>query len=112
MSLSKSRFGFRIEGNEDFGFTLCCEGVWLFWLFDLICAFFFVLFCRCREKQRKEASQLQTVNRKLAAMNKLLTEENERLQKQVSELVNENGFMRQQLQPVSPVIVHFHSLLV
>ncbi|KAI5417048.1 hypothetical protein KIW84_041876 [Lathyrus oleraceus] len=54
---------------------------------------------RCREKQRKEASQLQTVNRKLAAMNKLLTEENERLQKQVSELVNENGFMRQQLQP-------------
>ncbi|KAI5399573.1 hypothetical protein KIW84_064781 [Lathyrus oleraceus] len=54
---------------------------------------------RCREKQRKEASQLQTMNRKLAAMNKLLTEENERLQKQVSELVNENGFMRQQLQP-------------
>ncbi|KAK9676717.1 hypothetical protein RND81_11G095000 [Saponaria officinalis] len=52
---------------------------------------------RCREKQKKESSQLQTVNRKLAAMNKLLMEENDRLQKQVSQLVNENGFMRQQL---------------
>ncbi|XP_074276224.1 homeobox-leucine zipper protein REVOLUTA-like isoform X2 [Silene latifolia] len=37
---------------------------------------------RCREKQRKESSQLQTVNRKLTAMNKLLMEENDRLQKQ------------------------------
>ncbi|KAJ0745084.1 putative transcription factor homeobox-WOX family [Helianthus annuus] len=27
---------------------------------------------RCREKQRKEASRLQSVNRKLTAMNKLL----------------------------------------
>ncbi|KAK1588404.1 hypothetical protein Q3G72_022889 [Acer saccharum] len=52
---------------------------------------------RCREKQRKEASRLQTVNRKLSAMNKLLMEENDRLQKQVSQLVCENGFMRQQL---------------
>jgi homeobox-leucine zipper protein len=69
------------------------------------------LVCRCREKQRKEASQLQSVNRKLSAMNKLLMEENERLQKQVSQLVNENGFMRQQLHIVSPIIVHFHSLL-
>ncbi|PPR92661.1 hypothetical protein GOBAR_AA28011 [Gossypium barbadense] len=34
---------------------------------------------RCREKQRKEASRLQTVNRKLTAMNKLLMEENDRL---------------------------------
>ncbi|GAU12935.1 hypothetical protein TSUD_97460 [Trifolium subterraneum] len=41
---------------------------------------------RCREKQRKEASRLQTVNRKLSAMNKLLMEENDRLQKQVSQL--------------------------
>ncbi|GMP98749.1 hypothetical protein CsSME_00046517 [Camellia sinensis var. sinensis] len=40
---------------------------------------------RCREKQRKEASRLQTVNRKLTAMNKLLMEENDRLQKQVSQ---------------------------
>ncbi|KAG4948976.1 hypothetical protein JHK84_042432 [Glycine max] len=39
---------------------------------------------RCREKQRKEASRLQTVNRKLTAMNKLLMEENDRLQKQAS----------------------------
>ncbi|KAL2938351.1 Homeobox-leucine zipper protein REVOLUTA [Bienertia sinuspersici] len=52
---------------------------------------------RCREKQRKESSRLQTVNRKLSAMNKLLMEENDRLQKQVSQLVCENGFMRQQL---------------
>ncbi|OMO83262.1 hypothetical protein CCACVL1_11477 [Corchorus capsularis] len=52
---------------------------------------------RCREKQRKEASRLQSVNRKLTAMNKLLMEENDRLQKQVSHLVYENGYMKQQL---------------
>ncbi|VAI36304.1 unnamed protein product [Triticum turgidum subsp. durum] len=52
---------------------------------------------RCREKQRKEASRLQTVNRKLSAMNKLLMEENDRLQKQVSRLVYENGYMRTHL---------------
>ncbi|XP_022716449.1 homeobox-leucine zipper protein ATHB-14-like [Durio zibethinus] len=56
---------------------------------------------RCREKQRKEASRLQTVNRKLTAMNKLLMEENDRLQKQVSHLVYENGYMRQQVQTAS-----------
>ncbi|KAG6695746.1 hypothetical protein I3843_09G111500 [Carya illinoinensis] len=55
----------------------------------------------CREKQRKEASRLQTVNRKLSAMNKLLMEENDRLQKQVSQLVYENGYMRHQLQSAS-----------
>ncbi|XP_057434771.1 homeobox-leucine zipper protein ATHB-8 isoform X2 [Lotus japonicus] len=53
---------------------------------------------RCREKQRKESSRLQAVNRKLTAMNKLLMEENDRLQKQVSQLVYENGFFRQQTQ--------------
>ncbi|KAL9268699.1 Homeobox-leucine zipper protein ATHB-15-like protein [Drosera capensis] len=53
---------------------------------------------RCREKQRKEASRLQAVNRKLAAMNKLLMEENERLQKQVSQLVYDNGCYRQHTQ--------------
>ncbi|KAL0390105.1 UNVERIFIED_CONTAM: Homeobox-leucine zipper protein REVOLUTA [Sesamum calycinum] len=52
---------------------------------------------RCREKQRKESTRLQSVNRKLTAMNKLLMEENDRLQKQVSQLVCENGYMRQQL---------------
>eukprot|EP00252_Welwitschia_mirabilis_P026268 TRINITY_DN8537_c0_g2_i4.p1 TRINITY_DN8537_c0_g2~~TRINITY_DN8537_c0_g2_i4.p1 ORF type:complete len:621 (-),score=81.81 TRINITY_DN8537_c0_g2_i4:78-1940(-) len=52
---------------------------------------------RCREKQRKEASRLQAVNRKLTAMNKLLMEENDRLQKQVSQLIYENGCFRQQL---------------
>ncbi|KAJ3674514.1 hypothetical protein LUZ60_005130 [Juncus effusus] len=56
---------------------------------------------RCREKQRKEASRLQTVNRKLTAMNKLLMEENDRLQKQVSRLVYENCNMRNQLHTVS-----------
>ncbi|OIW13909.1 hypothetical protein TanjilG_31798 [Lupinus angustifolius] len=56
---------------------------------------------RCREKQRKEASILQTVNRKLSAMNKLLMEENDRLQKQVSNLVYENGYMKQQITTVS-----------
>lgn len=59
------------------------------------------IFLRCREKQRKEASRLQTVNRKLGAMNKLLMEENDRLQKQVSHLVYENGYMRTQLHTVS-----------
>ncbi|KAL7122027.1 hypothetical protein ACP275_01G020100 [Erythranthe tilingii] len=53
---------------------------------------------RCREKQRKEASRLQAVNRKLSAMNKLLMEENDRLQKQVSHLVYENSYFRQQTQ--------------
>jgi homeobox-leucine zipper protein len=57
--------------------------------------------CRCREKQRKEASRLQTVNRKLSAMNKLLMEENDRLQKQVSHLVYENGYMKHQIHTVS-----------
>ncbi|CAN4105450.1 unnamed protein product [Withania somnifera] len=56
---------------------------------------------RCREKQRKEASRLQTVNRKLNAMNKLLMEENDRLQKQVSQLVYENGYMKQKINTVS-----------
>nr|GMC76075.1 homeobox-leucine zipper protein athb-15 [Ipomoea batatas] len=53
---------------------------------------------RCREKQRKEASRLQAVNRKLTAMNKLLMEENDRLQKQVSQLVYENSYFRRQTQ--------------
>ncbi|XP_019194412.1 PREDICTED: homeobox-leucine zipper protein ATHB-15-like [Ipomoea nil] len=53
---------------------------------------------RCREKQRKEASRLQAVNRKLTAMNKLLMEENDRLQKQVSQLVYENSYFRRQSQ--------------
>lgn len=56
--------------------------------------------CRCREKQRKEASRLQAVNRKLTAMNKLLMEENDRLQKQVSQLVYENSYFRQHTQNV------------
>ena len=34
-------------------------------------------------------------------MNKLLMEENDRLQKQVSHLVYENGYFRQQTQKVS-----------
>lgn len=46
------------------------------------------------------------MNRKLTAMNKLLMEENERLQKQVSQLVHENAYMKQQLQNVSPGFVN------
>lgn len=57
--------------------------------------------CRCRDKQKTEASRLQTVNRKLNAMNKLLMEENDRLQKQVSQMVCENGYMKQQLHTVN-----------
>ncbi|CAI9776455.1 unnamed protein product [Fraxinus pennsylvanica] len=56
---------------------------------------------RCREKQRKESTGLQSVNKKLTAMNKLLMEENDRLQKQVSQLISENGYMHQQLQTAS-----------
>ncbi|GMH11850.1 hypothetical protein Nepgr_013691 [Nepenthes gracilis] len=56
---------------------------------------------RCREKQRKESSRLQAVNRKLTAMNKLLMEENDRLQKQVAQLVYENTYFRQQTHTVA-----------
>ena len=72
-------------------------------LYNLKWVFVFACFSmnRCREKQRKEASRLQTVNRKLSAMNKLLMEENDRLQKQVSHLVYENGYFRQHSQNVS-----------
>ncbi|KAK8946848.1 Homeobox-leucine zipper protein HOX32 [Platanthera zijinensis] len=59
---------------------------------------------RYREKQRKEASRLQTVNRKLTAMNELLMEENDRLQKQVSHLVYENGYVRQQVHNVAEIL--------
>uniref|UniRef100_A0A7N1A2J1 Uncharacterized protein n=1 Tax=Kalanchoe fedtschenkoi TaxID=63787 RepID=A0A7N1A2J1_KALFE len=59
---------------------------------------------RCREKQRNESSRLQTVNHKLTAMNKLLMEENDRLQKQVSHLVYENGYIRQQLQSANGAV--------
>ena len=68
-------------------------------IMDLKFIFCFCFF-RCREKQRKEASRLQAVNRKLTAMNKLLMEENDRLQKQVSHLVYENGYFRQHTQSV------------
>lgn len=67
-----------------------------------------LVFPRCREKQRKEGSRLQTLNRKLTAMNKLLMEENDRLQKQVSHLVYENGYMRTQIQTVSCALVLLH----
>ncbi|KAH0909560.1 hypothetical protein HID58_032881 [Brassica napus] len=52
---------------------------------------------QCRDKQRKEASRLQAVNRKLTAMNKLLMEENDWLQKQVSHLVHENNYFCQHI---------------
>ena len=67
---------------------------------------------RCREKQRKEASRLQAVNRKLTAMNKLLMEENDRLQKQVSQLVYENSYFRQQTQNVKISSFSYLDLLI
>ncbi|GMP22657.1 hypothetical protein CsSME_00000580 [Camellia sinensis var. sinensis] len=57
---------------------------------------------RCRERQKKEAINFQLLNRKLTAVNKLLTEENDRLQKQVSHLVCENEYIHQQLKNKSP----------
>lgn len=76
--------------------------------------FFCLIWYRCREKQRKEASRLQAVNRKLTAMNKLLMEENDRLQKQVSHLVYENSFFRQQTQNVMEIKILslWHSLFL
>eukprot|EP00250_Pteridium_aquilinum_P004102 c14338_g1_i1 orf=733-3231(-) len=53
---------------------------------------------RCREKQRKETGRLQHWNSKLNAMNQMLLEENERLQKQAAQLILENQYLRQQLQ--------------
>ena len=50
-------------------------------------------YCRCREKQRKETSRLQMLNSKLAMMNKLLMDENVRLQDQVSHLLHENAYL-------------------
>lgn len=86
-SVSSSGFCFVFYESVNFVIDLCC-----FLGFEFI--------YRCREKQRKEASRLQTVNRKLTAMNKLLMEENDRLQKQVSHLVYENSYFRQQTQNV------------
>lgn len=78
------------------------------------CVTVFVVFnlYRCREKQRKEASRLQAVNRKLTAMNKLLMEENDRLQKQVSQLVYENSYFRQQTQNVKISSFSYFDLLI
>ncbi|KAJ7517965.1 hypothetical protein O6H91_21G048400 [Diphasiastrum complanatum] len=52
---------------------------------------------RCREKQRKETTRLQSVNSSLSAMNKIIMEENERLTKHSSQLALENQYLRQQL---------------
>jgi len=51
----------------------------------------------CREKQRKEANRLVSVNAKLTALNKLLMEENERLAKHTAQLTLDNHALRQQL---------------
>ncbi|PHT40667.1 Homeobox-leucine zipper protein HOX9 [Capsicum baccatum] len=70
-----------------------------------------VWFQNRREKQLKESLRLQAVNRKLTAMTKLLMEENDRLQKQVSQLVYENSFSRQQSQSVLTILFILLSLL-
>ncbi|KAL2338037.1 hypothetical protein Fmac_012483 [Flemingia macrophylla] len=60
---------------------------------------------RCREKQRKESSRLQGVNRKLTAMNKLLMEENDRLQKQFCQFELESCFLcRPRSQPKTQAV--------
>jgi hypothetical protein len=53
---------------------------------------------RCREKQRQESSRLLSVNAKLAASNKFLMEENERLSKHSLQLTLENHVLCQELQ--------------
>ena len=115
LSQSRSRFGFRTEGTSPTHHNLLLPPTTMpspcFPQLSLSPY-------RCRDKQRKESSRLQAVNRKLTAMNKLLMEENERLQKQVSQLVHENAHMRQQLQNVSfqvqcwPCCLHNHVMLV
>lgn len=106
LNLSRSKFGSKTEGMYLYINNQSSNHFSLFFFLD---HFLYIhayacstLSCfRCREKQRKEASRLQAVNRKLTAMNKLLMEENDRLQKQVSQLVYENTFFRQQTQNVS-----------
>lgn len=51
------------------------------------------------------------MNRKLTAMNKLLMEENDRLQKQVSQLVYENSYFRQQTPSVRKKKKHYHFII-
>jgi homeobox-leucine zipper protein len=68
---------------------------------DAICMYGYA--CRCREKQRKEATRLVSVNAKLTALNKLLMEENERLAKHTSQLTVDNHFLRKQLQQLPPI---------
>ena len=53
---------------------------------------------------------MQTVNRKLTAMNKLLMEENDRLQKQVSRLVYENASVKSLKTKIHKVSSHCPSL--
>nr|AWD38907.1 class III homeodomain-leucine zipper protein [Cyrtomium guizhouense] len=59
---------------------------------------------RCREKQRKETSRLQSWASKLNAMHQLLLEENDRLQKQAAHLSSENQYLRQQLHLQHPQV--------
>lgn len=69
------------------------------WLMYLLKSSFSGDLNRCREKQRKEATRLLSVNAKLTALNKLLMEENERLTKHTSQLAIENQYLRQHSNP-------------
>eukprot|EP00897_Mesotaenium_endlicherianum_P005586 jgi/Mesen1/5055/ME000252S04174 len=51
----------------------------------------------CRERQRLESNRLQNMNSKLAALNKLLVEENELSGKKISALTLENAVLREEL---------------
>ncbi|KAI5057648.1 hypothetical protein GOP47_0027663 [Adiantum capillus-veneris] len=59
---------------------------------------------RCREKQRKEWTRLQSLNGKLTAINTLLMEENVQLQQHVAHLLSLNHSLSRQLasSPTSP----------
>ncbi|MCO5597613.1 hypothetical protein L7F22_051693 [Adiantum nelumboides] len=52
---------------------------------------------RCREKQRREWTRLQSLNGKLTAINTLLMEENVQLQQHVAHLLSFNHALRHRL---------------
>ncbi|XP_057784620.1 homeobox-leucine zipper protein REVOLUTA-like isoform X2 [Salvia miltiorrhiza] len=52
---------------------------------------------RCREKQKKESGDVASENRRLNEANKMLKEENDGLQKKLTQLISENGQLRNQV---------------
>lgn len=56
----------------------------------------FLLF-RCREKQKKESGDVASENMRLTEANKMLKEENDGLQRKLTELISENDDLRNQV---------------